>query len=814
MSDGRGGRERTGPVERFVKPIVVIRPPNASELAACTGEEDGIVLVEKRGASEEGEQQFKIQVGQQSKDEGERGGEKRATNEFWFDHVYGYGANDLDDMCVEHVEPLLKACLEYGEDAAIVAYGQTGAGKSYVCGTEAVKTSSLWRGSLGSFVSRRLFELVRELKLSEVEVTCSMVEIYKEALNKEQVFDLLDGFNRKKIARSYAAARHHVVGSEESLFSKLREGAMLRNTDRTSGNVRSSRSHAIFTVTIRHSENLDKDVKRAISGKFMIVDLAGAEAATQASAGSQLYKQGAGINVGLSALQTVINDIASEGKSVQYRLSRLTYELKSALGGDTDVGCNAVFIGCIAPTETARSLNTLQYLKNASKIKNVVGQNVSILSESKKCRNCKLLRSKLDMLVSQLEDKESGSKERDVKIMPQEEYDGLLSEIQGSKSRVFALEEIIKVADKTQEELTLENKSLQSKVLQLEELLQKDKSLSPLTPEQPTLIVPPSDGDLNTKRDGPLLVEKPGIAALSISPLIAAAESKLELSAAEDRNLQSEEVCLPQGCSNLDETQWKTLQSIVNDQLKGGTNESESNDTLLKKERTALLISLRVYNEYLGIMKEERDLAREAFEEAKMQLHQAAKEKVQYVELTAEYMKALDVSQNDVWELQHQVDAMRPSPKLLSPNLNPGSLFSRFLPRRNSQTPDTVESSGLPPPETANAKGSSPIVVSESGGVSEEIISEKPIREDSHDLRDIRPHPIVIDEQEDVISLTDPTPQPIVDLVNGDEADTHGATEIDIHGGVDASKISDTIGQSISDSFKIRNSHWFSKRKQ
>eukprot|EP00890_Picochlorum_soloecismus_P000994 jgi/Picsp_1/1896/NSC_05362-R1_endcodes part of kinesin len=810
MSDGRGGREKPGYMERFVKPIVVIRPPNTSELAVCTGEEDEIV-VEKRGASEEAEQQFRIQVGKVSKDDGERGGDKRTTaNEFWFDHVYGYGANDLDLLCVEHVEPLLKACLGYGEHGAIVAYGQTGAGKSYVCGTEAVKSASVWRGSLGSFVSRRLFELVRELKLTEVEVTCSMVEIYKEALNKEQVFDLLDGFNRKKIARSYAAARHHVVGSEESLFSKLREGAMLRNTDRTSGNVRSSRSHAIFTVTIRHSENLDKDVKRAIAGKFMIVDLAGAEAATQASAGSQLYKQGAGINVGLSALQTVINDIASEGKSVQYRLSRLTYELKSALGGDTDVGCNAVFIGCIAPMEATRSLNTLQYLKNASKIKNFVGQNVSILSESKKCRNCKILRSKLDMLVSQLEDKES----RDVKILSQEEYEGLLSEIQGSKSRVFALEEIIKVADKTQEELTLENQSLQSEILQLEELLQKDKSLSPLTPEQPKLTLPPSDEDVNMKRNVSLLVEKPGIAALSISPLIAAAESKVELSAAEDTKLQSEEVYLPQECSNLDETQWKTLQSIVNDQLKGDADESESNEVLLRKERTALLMSLRVYNEYLGIMKEERDLARAAFEESKMQLHQAAKEKVQYVELTAEYMKALDVSQNDVWELQHQVDAMKPSPKILSPNLNPGTLFSRFLPRRNSQIPDTVDSSGVPPsPEIGNAKGDSPIVVSEPKGISEKHISEQAVEKTSDDLRDIRPHPIVIDEQEDVILLTDPTPQPIVDLVNGDETNALEGTQIDINGGVDASKIPATIGQSISETFKVKNSHWFSKRK-
>jgi len=810
MSDGRGGREKPGSMERFVKPIVVIRPPNASELAVCKGEEDEIV-VEKGGASEGGEQQFKIQVGQQSKDDGERGSDKKATaHEFWFDHVYGYGANDLDLLCVEHVEPLLQACLQYGEHAAIVAYGQTGAGKSYVCGTEAVKSPSVWRGSLGSFVSRRIFELVRELKLAEVEVTCSMVEIYKEALNKEQVFDLLDGYNRKKIARSYAAARHHMVGSEESLFSKLREGAALRNTDRTSGNVRSSRSHAIFTVTIRHSENLNKDVKRAISGKFMIVDLAGAEAATQASAGSQLYKQGAGINVGLSALQTVINDIASEGKSVQYRLSRLTYELKSALGGDTDVGCNAVFIGCIAPLEITRSLNTLQYIKNASKIKNVVGQNVSILSESKKCNNCKILRSKLDMLVSQVEDKES----RDVKILPQEEYEGLLSEIQGSKSRVFALEEIIKVADKTQEELTLENQSLQSKVLQLEEMLNKNMNLSPLTPEQPKLVLPPSDEEFNMKRNVSLLVEKPGIAALSISPLIAAAESKLELSAAEDRKLQSEEVCLPQECSNLDETQWKTLQSIINEQLKGETDDRETNDVLLRKERTALLMSLRVYNEYLGIMREERDLARAAFEESKLQLHQAAKEKVQYVELTAEYMKALDVSQNDVWELQHQVDAMKPSPKILSPNLNPGSLFSRFLSRRNSQTPDTVDTSGLPhSPEIGNGKVGSPVVVSDPKETSEVNISRADAEEASSDLRDIRPHPIVIDEQEDIILLTDPTPQPVVDLVNGDEDDALEDIQMEINGGVDASKIPATIGESVSESFKVKNSVWFSKRK-
>ena len=710
-----------------MKPIIAIRPPPEQAEFSVSAEQEAVTVNPCSSSTSA----YSVSILEHAVNPKQK--DLNSYISYEFPYVYGHKARDLDELSRDHVEPLLLGCLQ-GESAAVVAYGETGSGKSYLCGTEALKCPNQWQGSLGCYVSRRIFEMAKECKLEDFHVECSMIEIYKESLSKEQVYDLLDGYQRKKIARSYAAVSSHEILSSEGLLVKLREGSLLRNTDRTDGNVRSSRSHAIFTIQITHVEQGPFGEKRKIRGKLMICDLAGAESASGWPQ-SQQHKQGSGINVGLSALQTVINDIAVNGKTVQYRMSRLTYELRSALGSsESGEGCNAIFIGCIRPLASTRTLNTLKYIKDASKIKNVVSKNIQLDTEVKNCKQCKVLQKKLDMFTG----KQSG---KNVVILNSSEYEGIISQIETEKARVLALEEVLKKADADHESLVMENEKIRRRMEQLETNKKEcaDVFAFPTTPVPRSVELV---ADLHESTEG-LQVDKPGIIALGVAPVISAASSSVFEG---EKYLDPEEVCIPFEESNLEDVNWHALLGLVESKMiQGAQNSLALNDVSsdeginrLKKERSALMMSLKVYNEYLGMAREEADTARDAFQQVYSQFQRAAREKMQYVELSAKYMQALDMSQNDVLELQHEVDVLR-SP-LLTETTPPGNrhegIWSRIIKRYRQQHNDQANT-----PLEINE----PIVVSlEKKEVDNS--QEDQEAEESKVTSDVKPHPIQLNE--------------------------------------------------------------------
>lgn len=671
-----------GKEERYVKPVVVIRPPESYH--RNTFDSLDCICVERKDG-EDGEDIFDIRV--------QASGKKQEQERLYSfaNAVYGFGGKPIDDLCIEQIEPLLRGCLVNGESAAVIAFGETGSGKSYVCGTQNIATERAWEGSIGAYASKRIFELEKELNLVDLVVECSMIEIYKESLGKEQVFDLLDGFLRKKLSFACGSKQQHAVQSSDALYDHLRHGSMLRNTDRTDGNLRISRSHAIFTIDLSHRTPDGKKV----FGKFMLVDLAGSESASSAATGSQQHKQGSGINVGLSALQTVINDVSQTGKSVNYRLSRLTYDLRSVLGGGTDCdGWSAIFIGCISPFKSSgRTANTLKYIYGASKIKNIVQQNVIDVGTNKPCKHCKVLEKRIDLLEKSL-GKESGQRGR-VVVLERDEHKSLLKELERAKARVFALEEVIRTADENYDEIYKENKKLLANI----EELKKDR------PRNENMIPESSVSDR---------MSKPGLSAMALSPLMSAAEMKIELDD-ESKLLSAEELCIVADESNLDEHQYKTLLKIVDEVtsprcVPQKVDTEDSQVQRLLKERNCLVKSLHVYNEYLGSAKEERDIAQTAYQSCLDLLSQAVHEKVQYVELSAKLSHALDMSQNDVFELQNEIVGMK-SPAIDSDPHVKANIFSRLLRRTQPSERDEEKSpvtSALSAPQTPEENNTNP----------------------------------------------------------------------------------------------------------
>lgn len=105
-------------------------------------------------------------------------------------------------------------------------------------------------------------------------------------------------------------------------------------------NAGSSRSHAVFTITLnqtmRSSSDSDGDTATHMTSKLTFVDLAGSERIKRTGAEGQRMKEGIQINSGLFNLGQVINGLAddhrlkqgSKAVHIPYRNSKLTHLLK------------------------------------------------------------------------------------------------------------------------------------------------------------------------------------------------------------------------------------------------------------------------------------------------------------------------------------------------------------------------------------------------------------------------------------------------------------------------------------------------------
>lgn len=97
-------------------------------------------------------------------------------------------------------------------------------------------------------------------------------------------------------------------------------------------NEHSSRSHAIFIITVECSETGSDGENHIRVGRLNLVDLAGSERQAKTGAVGDRFKEATKINLSLSALGNVISALV-DGKSshVPYRDSKLTRLLQGEL---------------------------------------------------------------------------------------------------------------------------------------------------------------------------------------------------------------------------------------------------------------------------------------------------------------------------------------------------------------------------------------------------------------------------------------------------------------------------------------------------
>ncbi len=352
-------------------------------------------------------------------DEGQRGTSKgghkgESSKIFAFDKSYwSFAKGDShfagqDDLFSDLGRPLLENAFQ-GYNNCIFAYGQTGSGKSY--------SMMGYRGESGVIprICQSLFDRIEEMQKDD-DLACTVEVSYLEIYN-ERVRDLLNPTTKGnlKVRESPIIGIYVedlaklVVRSFQEIESLMDEGNKARTVAATNMNETSSRSHAVFTLTLtqrRHDRETNMDSEKV--AKISLVDLAGSERATSTGATGARLKEGAEINKSLSTLGRVIAALAdlSAGKKknismVPYRDSVLTWLLKDSLGGNS----MTAMIAAISPASLnyEETLSTLRYADSAKRIKNH-----AVVNEDPNARMIRELKEELAQLRSKLGGKSIG----------------------------------------------------------------------------------------------------------------------------------------------------------------------------------------------------------------------------------------------------------------------------------------------------------------------------------------------------------------------------------------------------------------------
>lgn len=325
---------------------------------------------------------------------------------YWsFDRADGHYAGQ-DNLHEDLGKPLLDNAFE-GYNNCIFAYGQTGSGKSY---------SMMGYGKEAGVIPKicqDMFERIGAMQLDKNH-RCTVEVSYLEIYN-ERVRDLLNPSTKGNLkVREHPSTGPYVedlaklvVSSFNEIEHLMDEGNKARTVAATNMNETSSRSHAVFTLTLTQKRH-DVETNMALEkvAKISLVDLAGSERATSTGATGARLKEGAEINRSLSTLGRVIAALAdlSDGKKkktgkgagqVPYRDSVLTWLLKDSLGGNS----MTAMIAAISPADINydETLSTLRYADSAKRIKNH-----AVVNEDANARMIRELKEELATLRSKL----------------------------------------------------------------------------------------------------------------------------------------------------------------------------------------------------------------------------------------------------------------------------------------------------------------------------------------------------------------------------------------------------------------------------
>ncbi|KAG9393558.1 Kinesin motor domain [Carpediemonas membranifera] len=284
---------------------------------------------------------------------------------FTFDRVFNASSTQAD-VFETAAAPVVDEVFK-GYNGTIFAYGQTSAGKTHTM--QGPDLDDFHNRGLIPRIIDSVFTHLEEADASlEFSIKVSYVEIYMEKIR-----DLLDvskanlPIHEDRTRGIFIGGVTEIhVGSPEEIVNVMKLGARNRIVASTNMNADSSRSHALFIVTLTqvHSESGSRKDSR-----LYLVDLAGSEKVGKTGAAGQTLEEAKMINKSLAALGNVINALTDRKTNhVPYRDSKLTRVLQESLGGNS---LTTLIVCCSSSSFNApETVSTLRFGERAKMIEN------------------------------------------------------------------------------------------------------------------------------------------------------------------------------------------------------------------------------------------------------------------------------------------------------------------------------------------------------------------------------------------------------------------------------------------------------------
>ena len=302
---------------------------------------------------------------------------------FGFDSVFDENSTQKN-VYLKVGKPVIESVLS-GYNSTILAYGQTGTGKTYTM----VGSGGKHKGIIPRCV-KEVFKVIASDYEHAYFVKVGYMQLYMEVLQ-----DLIKPNNNSPvIVREdadegvfFAGLNWMDVESVEECMGFLATGDKNRSIAFTNMNSQSSRSHAVFMVKVERrlkpKPTSESPAKKDSTNRTMtkstlyLVDLAGSERVSKTKTSGSRLDEAKNINLSLLALGNVIQAL-SDGKSkfIPFRDSKLTRILEQSLGGNSKTSM-IVTIGP-SPSNFQESLSSLLFAARAMKIQNIPKMNLTI----------------------------------------------------------------------------------------------------------------------------------------------------------------------------------------------------------------------------------------------------------------------------------------------------------------------------------------------------------------------------------------------------------------------------------------------------
>ena len=246
-------------------------------------------------------------------------------HQFSFDYVYDESSGQ--QIVYENSAKSAVLSILQGFNSTIMAYGQTGTGKTFTMEGTFTENS---QGILPRSIDEIFRYIENNQKNNSFIVKISYLQIYNETIQDLLTYDkanLMIREDRKK-GVFVEGLSEWIVQSSEEVLNLIKKGGLMRTTGTTKMNDLSSRSHAIFTVIVEKTTEICRN-SQIVIGKLNFVDLAGSERIRMTGATGKRLEETKKINQSLSALGNVISaltDNKANKSHIPYRDSKVIYK--------------------------------------------------------------------------------------------------------------------------------------------------------------------------------------------------------------------------------------------------------------------------------------------------------------------------------------------------------------------------------------------------------------------------------------------------------------------------------------------------------